>query len=102
MSKPRPKQPADNVGAEYTALTKLAFVTMLALVIARATMVEILRDPTPVLPGTTGPPRGAGVATSLVLDLLCCVPAILILLRRAIDRTYAIRFTLAHAFLLML
>ena len=40
-------------------------------------MLESLRDPTPVLPGATAAPRGPGPCTSLVLDLLCCMPRVL-------------------------
>jgi O-antigen ligase/tetratricopeptide (TPR) repeat protein len=83
-------------------LTQLAFVLLIALVVARVTMSETLREPFDVatVPGQAAPPRGAGATTSLVLDLLCCVPAMLILLRRGLDREYVVRFTIAEALLL--
>ena len=36
--------------------------------------------------------RGGG-GHFLVLDLLCCVPAILVLVRRCLDRTYTLRWS---------
>ncbi len=38
-------------------------------------------------------PRTAGPGTSLALDLLCAIPAILVLIRRVIDPTYVIRWS---------
>jgi O-antigen ligase len=73
-------------------LTRAAFVLSVALVFARATMLETLRDPFEVQPGAAPAPRGPGAGVSLVLDLLCWLPAALVLLRRAVDRTYALRF----------
>jgi O-antigen ligase len=73
-------------------LTRAAFVLSVALVFARATMLETLRDPFEVQPGAAPAPRGPGAGASLVLDLLCWVPAGLVLLRRAMDREYALRF----------
>src|SRR3982751_3922339 len=63
----------------------------LALVIARGTMQEFLREPFDVLPGAEAAPRAPGPAASLGLDLLCCVPALLVLVRRAIDGRFALR-----------
>lgn len=67
-------------------LTQIAFGLLIALVLARATMLEA-----PSQAGETV--RGAGPTASLVLDLLCCVPAFLILTRRLFDRTYVVRWT---------
>jgi O-antigen ligase len=39
----------------------------------------------------TDVPRGAGPATSIALDLLCCIPAMLVLARRVSDRQYVLR-----------
>src|SRR5438477_2656876 len=101
MSKAREK-PAGNAVADYSLLTRLAFLLLTALATARAMMLETLREPAPVIPGVVGAPRGAGAGSSLVLDLLCCVPALLILLRTIFPRTYVVRFTIAHAALLLL
>jgi len=59
-------------------LTQVAFVLALALVVARVTFPDASRA-REALASTA--PRGAGPATSIALDLLCCVPAILVLAR---------------------
>jgi hypothetical protein len=58
-------------------LTRVAFFLAMVIVCARVGMGEALRDLMPVGPGTVAAPKGAGPATSLFLDLLCCVPAML-------------------------
>ena len=73
-------------------LTRAAFVLAASLVVARATMLETLRNPLDVYPGSEPVPRGPGAATGVVLDLLGCVPALLVLVRRAVDLTYLLRF----------
>lgn len=72
---------------ELPGLTRAAFYLLLAFVGARAVTHEYLRD---VFVGIDAP-RGPGPATTLWLNLLCCVPALLVLLRRAIDRHYVLR-----------
>ena len=74
-------------------LTQVAFALALAIVIARCTILEALRDAFAVTPGTKPYPLGPGPASSLALDLLCCVPALLVLLRRAMDKGYVLRCT---------
>jgi O-antigen ligase len=74
-------------------LTRLAFGISAALVLARATMLETLRNPLDVFPGQDADPRGPGAATGVVLDLVGCLPALLVLLRRAFDTRYPLRFT---------
>ena len=80
-------------------LTRAAFGLSLALVLARATMLEALRDPLDVAPGTQPVPRGAGPGTSLVLDLLAWVPALLVLARGTIDRTFRLQLSWGHGLL---
>jgi tetratricopeptide (TPR) repeat protein len=88
--------------AEQTAaawlprLTQLAFVLAAAVAYARATMLETLRDAFDVAPGSEAIPGGPGAGTSLWLDLLCCVPALLVLLRRVLDRQYVLRWGWNH------
>jgi O-antigen ligase len=83
-------------------VTELALYTTVALALARGMMLETLRDAFGVEMGSQPVPRGPGAATSLVLDLLCCVPALLVLLRAAIDRTFVVRRSLAHGFMILL
>lgn len=71
-------------------LSRVALALVLALVTARATMMEYQRDPFAVDPNSSAIPREAGMTTSIVLDLLCCVPALLVLTRRAVDPTFAL------------
>lgn len=77
-------------------LTSAAFVLAVAVVIARAMQLEALREPFDVQLGGEPVPLGPGPAVSLVLDLLACAPALLILLRRAIDPAFLTRTTAAH------
>jgi O-antigen ligase len=83
---------------ELPQLTQAAFYLLLACVAARAVVNEYLRDAL----GTADAPRGPGPATTLWLNLLCCVPALLVLLRRAIDRHYVLRVHWSQLPLLLL
>jgi O-antigen ligase len=78
-------------------ITQAAFVLALALMASRCMLLETIRDPVDVRIGGGPNVRGAGADTSLVLDLLCCLPAISVLIRRCLDRTYTIRWSLALA-----
>jgi tetratricopeptide (TPR) repeat protein len=69
-------------------LTQLALLLVIVLVIARATINEILRDPFEAAPGQAYTPVGPGPAVSLVLSLMCFVPALLVLARRVLDPEY--------------
>src|SRR5262245_11891436 len=83
-------------------LTRISFVLVIALATARATFLETLRDPTPIVPGAMDAPAAPGPTTSLVLNLLCCLPALLILVRRVFEKTCSVRFTWTHALLILL
>ena len=80
----------------FSALTSTALVLTLSVVIARTTMLEGFHEPFPAAPGRAAYPRGAGPTASLFLDLLCCVPALLVLVRRAADETYVVRWNGSH------
>ena len=99
-TKTKPAQPQPQVEIVQApwgpVLTQAAFILTIALIIARALMSEILRDPFEVMPGSEPSPRGAGAATSLVLDMVCWLPAILVLVRRVIERDYVIRLRTSH------
>lgn len=75
----------------WTWLTRLAFAMAIVVVIARATMLEFLRDPFEALPGQEAVARGPGPSTSLVLDLLAATPALLVAVRAAFDRSFRLR-----------
>ncbi|HLL90870.1 MAG TPA: O-antigen ligase family protein, partial [Tepidisphaeraceae bacterium] len=92
LSAPPPEDDAPPWGVW---LSRLALLIGLAVVVARVTSVEMLREPFEVQPAGQSAPRGAGPATGVVLDLLAAVPALLVLLRRALDRSFALRFTWA-------
>jgi O-antigen ligase len=79
-------------------ITLAAFILALATAAARCTLLETVRES--FSPAAT--PRGPGAVSSLALDLLCCLPAILVLLRRAVDETYILRFTWSHLLILPL
>src|ERR1700683_3987710 len=80
------------------AITHVAFMLALAAAATRCLMMETLRETFPIAPGPLGP----GAATSIGLDLLYCVPALLVLIRRAVDDTYVIRWNISHILLLPL
>ncbi len=100
----KPPLPAEEVAIVLSGwgdrVTTVAFFIGLALVVARATTMEILRDPSPAIPNAPGAPHGAGAVTTLVLDLLCWVPAMLVLVRRAFDKKYFLRFAWSFVALL--
>ena len=101
---PKVKAPAKRINTSVgghvrtwpVMLTQIAFVLALALVYARGTMLEGLRDAFDVAPNTETAPRGAGPAASLVLDLICCLPALLVLVRRLVDPSFVLRFAWSH------
>lgn len=91
MDRLKPKTDAARAG-RAAWLTRLAFGLSAALVLARATMLETLRNPLDVFPNSAEVPRGPGAGTGLVLDLLACAPAVLVLFRRVVDPSFPIRF----------
>ena len=74
-------------------LTLMGFGLGLALVAGRCMVLETVRDPFDVRVGALPNVLGAGADTSFVLDLLCCVPAILVLARRCLDKRYTLRWS---------
>ncbi len=99
--KPKPAAARDPLAI----LTLAALVIAIALVLVRVTMMEVVRDSFE-LPTTAGVSTEAisfpGPTTSLVLDLLCFLPAILVLVRRAIDPTYVLRPHWSHLLMVLL
>src|ERR1700722_13067169 len=83
-------------------LAMVAIVIAVAAVVARGTMQEGLRDPTDVLPGSKEYARGAGPKASFVLDLVCCLPALLVLLGRTLQKDSVRRKSLSCALLALL
>jgi O-antigen ligase len=82
-----------------TWLTQIAFVLAVGIAIARAMMSETARQAFDAVPGALpAPPRSPGATTSLVLDALCWLPALLVLLRLLIDRQYIVRWTWSQLF----
>jgi O-antigen ligase len=79
--------PAIDWPAEW--LTQIAFVLALGLALARATIGDFSRAASEPLGSDS--PRGAGAAAQVGLDLLCCLPALLVLARRLSDRAYVLR-----------
>src|SRR5829696_8165125 len=73
--------------------TQIAFVLTLAIAIARGMMSETVRDAFDVVAGGDPSPRGVGPTAALMLDAACCAPALLVLLRRTLDRDYRLRWT---------
>ncbi len=80
-------------------ITHIAFLIGLIVVVARLTTPDVLRDPWEPTPGAEVTPAGAGIGTGLVFDLLACLPAILVLLRAAVDGEFKLVFRTSHALL---
>ena len=76
----------------WQRLTRFALGMAVAIVIARVTTNESLRDPWQALPGGTSAPRGAGPASALVFDLIALFPMLLVLLRATFDSTFQLIF----------
>jgi O-antigen ligase/tetratricopeptide (TPR) repeat protein len=74
-------------------ITQLAFGLALALVAGRCMVLETVRDPFDIRVGGSLGVLGAGADTSIVLDLLCCLPAVLVLARRCVDKRYTLRWS---------
>ena len=83
-------------------LTQAAFFLTLVLVIARMTMQEFLRSDALPIPGGSPAPGFAGPTTSLLLDLICLIPAMLVLARQVFDADFVLRLTWSHAIALLL
>jgi hypothetical protein len=86
----------------WHGLTQLAFVIAIVLVLVWATMFEVVRDETLPIPGAAAAPATPGPATGLFLDLLFCLPALLVLVRRLADKDFALRFAWSHIAMLLL
>lgn len=76
----RPSEPL----LSLARLGQIALVLALAVVVARATVLELVRDPFEVVPGQVYAPVGTGPCVTLFLNLLALVPALLVLSRRAL------------------
>lgn len=83
-------------------MTQAAWVISLALVICRAMMQEVLRPETLPAPGMNPEPAFCGPAMGLTLDLLFCLPALLVLARRLIDGDFPLRLTGSHLAMFLL
>ncbi|MGC4031040.1 MAG: O-antigen ligase family protein [Tepidisphaeraceae bacterium] len=76
-------------------LTQLGLVLLLALVATRCTIGELASDAFG-LGGSADVGGGPGPTTTILLNFACVLPALLVLIRRAIDPTYVLRWQLSH------
>jgi hypothetical protein len=83
-------------------LSHVGLVIALAVVIARFTTTDSLRDPWEIAPGSPAVPGTPGPGTGLVFDLLACLPAILALTRGTIDREFRLAWRSSHLLLFLL
>jgi len=92
MARFSPKAAATRTTSDrWSVVTHVAFVLAVGLAVARTTITEYLRAPMDISPGAELAPRAPGPATSLGIDLLLCVPALLVLARRVGDPSYRLR-----------
>src|SRR5438128_1486596 len=73
-----------------------AFIVSLALVLCRALMGDSIRAVLDPLEGSIATPSAPGPGTSIALDLLCCLPALILLCRAALDRTFTLNRSLLY------
>lgn len=99
MSKQSATTPQSKPFDYATPITLLAFILALVMVTLRITLPETLRDS--ISFGSADLP-GPRATTTLVFDLICWVPALLVLVRRAIDPTYTLRMHVSHALMALL
>lgn len=99
---PNPISPPATSPAVWVWTGRIALAIALVVVIARSTVLEFLRDPFEVVPTTDVIPRGPGPTTSLVMDLLAALPAVLVAARAALDRTFSLRRSRGNAVMLLL
>jgi O-antigen ligase len=88
---------ASPIWASWTS--RCAFILTLVLGIARAMMTETARSAFDVTSQASAGPSGPGATTTLLLNLLCCLPALLVLLRRTLDRNDVLRWTWSQVLL---
>ena len=74
--------------ATWAWITHVAFALALAVVVARLTSTDVVRDAFTPTPGGDPSTHGPSPATGVALDLLAAVPALLVLARRTVDRDY--------------
>ena len=80
------------------SLTLAALAIALAAVATRCTIMELNNA---ILDfGADGDGGGPGPSTTIALDLICWLPALLIGVRRAIDPTYVLRWHVSHLLLI--
>lgn len=86
-------QPIDSPPSLFwNRLTQAAFVISLALVCCRLLMGESIRNSSDLSAGGARAPASPGAACGIVLDLLFCIPALLVLARRAFDDHFRLLF----------
>jgi len=83
------------VESPWRFITRVAFGLLLVLVVVRATISESVNTDFQGV-GAVAAPATPGPATGLLLDLLFCLPAMLVLVRRLVDLSYSIRCDRSH------
>ena len=83
-------------------LTHLALALALIVTIARFITPDALRDPWETAPGGEIVSVAPGASTALVFDLVAALPALLVLVRRAVDREFRLFLHPGHVVLLAL
>ncbi len=77
--------------AGFQMWTRAALFIAIALVVARLTLLESIREASNAMPGAAAV-RGPGPGTAMVLDLFAFLPAILVIVRRLRDEKFVLRF----------
>jgi len=95
-------QPVESKRDPLALITQIALAVALVLVATRVTLTESIRDVFATGLAFADLPAAPGATTTLILDLLCWVPALLVLVRRAIDPQYVLRMHWSHLAMILL
>ena len=88
--------------APWQRASNAVLLASIALCLSRAMMMEIAREPFVLIPGEAMPTGGAGSVVTVVLDMLCFLPALFVGLRAMVDQGFRLRWAYSAGLLLCL
>ncbi len=94
-----PREQAAQETNLWEKLSAIALTLAMSLVLARGMLLEVIREAFSVTPGQDLVLRAPAAATSVVLDLLCYLPALIVCARAVFDERFKLRWSASVAFL---